>query len=147
MEAWLDRVVEPEGVIKCITVRHLIFGSFKSPTVGHSIAECGLGKSPNCLRWVRNLARSVVGSRWHENQRQIRSRDATTKTGQPKLRNSGMGLVELAPPTKSARSSAGDSLYPRIVPTARNGGGAKPVWIGRNNPHQARFTQAKGKLR
>src|SRR5229473_2494447 len=32
--------------------------------------------------------RTVVGSRWYGNEKQMRSRDPTTETGPPKLRNS-----------------------------------------------------------
>src|SRR6266852_4559183 len=41
--------------------------------------------SPNCLPWGRRCARTVVGSRWYGNERQMRSRDPTTESGQPKL--------------------------------------------------------------
>jgi hypothetical protein len=34
----------------------------------------------------------VVGSRSYGNEREMRSRDPTTETGLPKLRNTGMGL-------------------------------------------------------
>ena len=81
---------------------------------------------PNCLPWVRRCALPMVGSRWYGNERQMRSRDPTTETGQPKLRNSRMGLVELAPPAKKAKPGAGDSLYPQIMRNARNGENAKP---------------------
>ncbi len=83
--------------------------------------------SPNCVPWVRNCVRPVVESRWYESERQTRSRCPTAETGEPKLRNSGMGLVELAPPTKNAEPGTGDSLYPRIVRKARSDKKAKRV--------------------
>src|SRR5438552_12800655 len=36
--------------------------------------------SPNCVPWVRNYARTVVGSRWYGGERQMRSRDPTTES-------------------------------------------------------------------
>src|SRR5207245_4480808 len=76
--------------------------------------------------WVRRCARIVVGSRGHGNQRQMRSRDPTMETGQPKLGNLRPGLVEFTPPTKKARPSAPGSLPPRIMRNARKGENAKP---------------------
>jgi hypothetical protein len=106
------------------------------PIISLSSSDCGLRNlrltqlssffPPNCLPWVRRCALPMVGSRWYGNQRRMRSRHPTTETGQPKLRNSRMGLVELAPPTKKAKPGAGDSSYPRIVRNARNGENAKP---------------------
>src|SRR5437879_11866733 len=56
----------------------------------------------------------------------MRSRDSRTEIGQPKLRNTRMVLVELAPPGEKAKPGASDSLYPRIMRNARKGENAKP---------------------
>src|SRR6266568_4376330 len=102
---------------------------------------------PSCVPWVRNCKRPVVGSRGYGSERQMRSREPTTATGQPKLRNPGMGLVELAPPTKKAKRSAGGAVYPRIVRNARKSEEPKPIRRERQQTKQSRFTQAKGKSR
>ena len=45
-----------------------------SGRLGHSIAECGIAHfSPNCPRWVRNCAWTVVGSRANEDRTRLRS--------------------------------------------------------------------------
>ncbi len=75
--------------------------SFRVPSVAKAPFLISSFFSPNCLPWVRNRALSVVGSRWYGNQRQMRRRDPTAESGRTEFRNSGMGLVELAPRTKS----------------------------------------------
>jgi hypothetical protein len=90
-------------------------------TGGREAVGCGAGEDARPADWARQAKYAGKRSGFQVSHCE-KFAAAAAQVGGARC----WGLVELVPPTKTAKPSAGDSLYPRIVRNARNDEKAQP---------------------